>query len=75
MKNLLHKLRTTIVLVFIISQSAYTQTPVNGYISSNTIWNQAASPYIVTGNILVSYGYRLTIDAGVVVRQGLRNTG
>ena len=68
MKNLLHKLRTTIVLVFIISQSAYTQTPVNGYISSNTIWNQAASPYIVTGNILVSYGYRLTIDAGVVVK-------
>ncbi|MFA5772971.1 MAG: right-handed parallel beta-helix repeat-containing protein, partial [Thermoplasmata archaeon] len=47
----------------------FAQTPVGGFISTNTTWNLAGSPYIVTGqNIIVSSGVTLTIDAGVTVK-------
>jgi hypothetical protein len=44
------------------------QTNVSGFINANTTWNLAGSPYIVVGNALVSQGYTLTIDPGVVVK-------
>src|SRR5258705_9728710 len=44
------------------------QTNVSGFISTNTTWNLAGSPYIVIGNVLVSYGYTLTVEPGVVVK-------
>ena len=44
------------------------QTNVSGFINANTTWNFAGSPYIVTGNILLSQGYTLTINPGVVVK-------
>jgi hypothetical protein len=44
------------------------QTNVSGFISSNTTWNLAGSPYIVVGNTLVTTGVTLTIDPGVVVK-------
>src|SRR5690348_12373674 len=44
------------------------QTNVSGFINANTTWTVAGSPYIVVGNVLVSHGYTLTIQPGVVVK-------
>ena len=44
------------------------QTDVSGTISSNTTWGLSGGPYTVTGNILVSSGVTLTIEAGVTVK-------
>ena len=44
------------------------QTNVSGFISTNTTWNLAGSPYIVVGNALVLHGYTLTVEPGVVVK-------
>jgi hypothetical protein len=44
------------------------QTNVSGFINANTTWTLAGSPYIVVGNALISQGYTLTIDPGVVVK-------
>jgi parallel beta-helix repeat protein len=42
---------------------------VSGFISSDTTWGPATcDPYIVTGNVLVNSGVRLTIEPGVTVR-------
>ena len=43
-------------------------TEVSGIIDADTTWTLANSPYIVTGNILVSQGVTLTIEPGVEVR-------
>jgi RHS repeat-associated protein len=42
-------------------------TNVSGTISSDTTWTAANSPYVMTGNVTVSSGVTLTIEAGVVV--------
>lgn len=55
-----------LILIF-LSSKATAQTNVSGSISSNTTWTLQGSPYIVTGNILVSSGAALTIEPGVVV--------
>ncbi len=44
-----------------------TGTQVNGILSSDTTWTKAGSPYNLTGNVLVSSGVTLTIQAGTVV--------
>jgi hypothetical protein len=43
-------------------------TDVSGIISSNTTWNLAGSPYIVTGDITVNNGVTLTVQTGVEVK-------
>ncbi len=43
-------------------------TDVSGFISSDTTWTQANSPYIVTDDVTVNEGGTLTIDPGVVVK-------
>jgi hypothetical protein len=48
--------------------NSFAQTNVSGFINANTTWTLAGSPYIVVGNALVSQGYTLTIDPGVVVK-------
>src|SRR5438477_13036423 len=59
----------TLFFVFaVLAFGVKSQTNVSGFISANTTWNVAGSPYIVTGNALLSTGYTLTIDAGVVVK-------
>jgi hypothetical protein len=42
-------------------------TNVSGIISSNATWTKANSPYSLTGNVLVSNGVTLTIEAGATV--------
>jgi|GEM_PF-277505 len=48
--------------------TAKADTPVSGTISTDSIWDLAGSPYIVTSTIIVSDGATLTIDSGVIVR-------
>jgi len=53
---------------FLIFLNVNGQTNISGFISTNTTWTVANSPYIVTGNALVSQGYTLIIEAGVTVK-------
>ena len=46
-------------------------TNVIGIIANDTIWTQANSPYTFTGNVLVSNGATLTIQAGTIVNIGI----
>jgi hypothetical protein len=57
-----------LIFLFCISFLANAQTNVSGFINANTTWTLAGSPYIVVGNALLSHGYTLTIDPGVVVK-------
>ncbi|MEO8149429.1 MAG: T9SS type A sorting domain-containing protein [Bacteroidia bacterium] len=64
------KLALSIILlsVFFIYEEGMAQTNVSGFISANTTWNLAGSPYILVGNTLVSHGYILTVEPGVIVK-------
>lgn len=57
-----------LLAIFGMSQVAQAQTSVSGFISSNTNWTLAGSPYIITGNTILDSGFVLTIDPGVVVK-------
>jgi hypothetical protein len=48
----------------------HASTNVTGVLPSDTTWTKANSPYILTGNVLVSNGLTLTIEAGVTVNLG-----
>jgi hypothetical protein len=67
---------TAVVLASLISVStgyfdtAYASTNISGVITSNTTWTQANSPYALSGNLLVTNGITLTIEAGVIVNLG-----
>jgi hypothetical protein len=69
-KNLNPMKKTLLILnsAFLILNCATAQTNVSGFISANTTWNLAGSPYVVIGNALLSHGYTLTIDPGVIVK-------
>ena len=41
---------------------------VSGFINADTTWTAANSPYTVVQSILVSQGFKLTIESGVVVK-------
>ncbi len=55
-------------VLFFFLQPAYSQTFVSGIINSNTTWDLAGSPYVVTSTVTVQPGVTLTIDPGVVVK-------
>ena len=44
------------------------ETEVSGIINVDTSWTLDNSPYIVTGNILVSEGIVLSIEPGVIIK-------
>jgi hypothetical protein len=56
------------VLIILFTNAAIAQTNVSGFITANTTWTVAGSPYIIVGNTILSHGYTLTIDPGVVVK-------
>ncbi len=60
-------LQILIVLVFLCGISE-AQTNVSGVISTNTTWDLAGSPYIVTADVTVAAYVRLTIAPGVAVK-------
>jgi hypothetical protein len=60
------KLLTLIISLAIFGMA--NATDVGGNISSNTTWNLAGSPYVVTSSITVDAGVTLTIDTGVEVK-------
>ena len=61
-------MKTLLLVAFILSvQLVTSQTQVSGGIYQNTTWTAAASPYIVTGSIVVFPQKTLTIEPGVEV--------
>ena len=48
-------------------------TSVSGDIITNTTWTLANSPYVLTGDVVVTHGVTLTVEPGVVVK-GQDNT-
>ena len=62
-------MKKVLILLFLISTSiSLSQTDKSGAISSDTTWGTSGSPYTVTGNVLISSGVTLTIDAGVTIK-------
>ncbi|MDI6752188.1 MAG: right-handed parallel beta-helix repeat-containing protein [bacterium] len=57
-----------VVLGLVGGKGLWAETYVSGTITSNTIWNQAGSPYIATDTVTVANGVVLTINPGVTVR-------
>lgn len=49
-------------------QAFYGVTLVSGVYSANETWRKAQSPYLVTGDVTVNNGAKLTIEPGVEVR-------
>ena len=47
---------------------AQAEVNVSGFINADTTWTAANSPYIVVQSVLVSQGFKLTIESGVVVK-------
>jgi parallel beta-helix repeat protein len=67
MKN---KILLSLILAASILCSVQTAkaTDVSGVISTNTVWNSAGSPYIVTSYITINHGVTLTVQSGVTVK-------
>ena len=57
-----------IITVTLFSLKISSQTYVSGFLSTDTTWTLAGSPYIITGNTLLSQGSTLTIEPGVIVK-------
>jgi hypothetical protein len=59
-------MKTLLIFAFVLAaQLVNSQTQVSGGIYQNTTWSAAASPYLVTGSIVVFPGKSLTIEPGV----------
>lgn len=61
-------MKNFLILLLFLSNLAYAQTSISGSITTNTTWNLANSPYIITGNTVVFGNNTLTIEPGVVVK-------
>lgn len=59
-----------LLLLGLCSGYAHSQTAVSGVISSDVVWRAAASPFVVTSDILVQSGATLSIEPGVTIFMG-----
>ena len=58
-------------IIFILTTtSSYADTQVIGFISQDTTWAKANSPYITIGNVIVKENTILKIEPGVTVKFG-----
>ncbi len=74
---LLTKKKLVLILVFVLSTSAFAgimpfstvqaNTNISGVITADVTWTEVNSPYVLAGNVLVDNGVTLTIDAGVTI--------
>jgi parallel beta-helix repeat protein len=55
------------VFAFLLILPASASTALSGWINKDTILNLAGSPYTVTSNVGINYGYTMTIQPGVVI--------
>ncbi len=58
---------TMVGVTYVHFSKAQSGTNVSGIISSDTMWTQASSPYLLVGNVLVNNSVMLTIQPGVTV--------
>jgi hypothetical protein len=56
------------ITLLVAVPSAYAETTVGGVIAGDATWSAAQGPYLVTGDVSVENGARLTVEAGVTVR-------
>tara|TARA_Y100000815_G_scaffold273672_1_gene305540 strand:- start:1768 stop:2394 length:627 start_codon:yes stop_codon:yes gene_type:complete len=56
------------LLLLAVVNSIFGQTNVSGGLFSDTTWNLAGSPYIITADVALFPGYTLTIEPGVVIK-------
>jgi len=66
--NLGAAFRSTSATPDLMMTATSSSTNVSGYISTNTTWTLANSPYIVTADVIVVPNVFLTIEPGVVVK-------
>jgi hypothetical protein len=59
-----------LVLGLMLPLPVAAQTVVSGAITSDAHWNLEGSPYIVSGDVILQNGAKLTIDPGVTVYMG-----
>jgi len=57
-----------LIVIFLLVQINFADTEVSGIISTDTTWTLAESPYIVTGDINVEEGVKLTIEPGITIK-------
>jgi hypothetical protein len=61
------RITVTIAMILLILPSVSQATDVGGIIDTDTVWDLAGSPYVITSSIQVAEGVSLTIEPGVVV--------
>lgn len=57
----------TLCFLLISAGFTYAQTSISSNIGTNTTWNTAGNPYIITSDIRIDSGVTLTLDPGVEV--------
>jgi len=55
------------LLAALLHGAVQAQTTVSGAINSDVRWSIGGSPYVVSGELLIQGGARLTVDPGVVI--------